>query len=122
MRVIARQWGRRGAGPRLAAALADEFDAIESIEAVLSLSIDAEIRREPANSAAISGSGLNRPRRAAGPACPGAIDGDVAQSRLRHFAPAFARCAMPGPLDLLMLRALHGIGVRAAVIVHDAFR
>ena len=40
--------------------------------------------------------------------------------RLRRLDPQLAVCAMPGPLDLLMILALHRFGIPAAVIVHDA--
>ena len=40
--------------------------------------------------------------------------------RLRRLAPRIAVCAMPGPLDLLMVTALRRIGVPVAVVVHDA--
>jgi glycosyltransferase involved in cell wall biosynthesis len=40
--------------------------------------------------------------------------------RLRRLDPRIAVCAMPGPLDLLMVMALRRIGIPVAVIVHDA--
>ena len=43
MRVLVWQWGRRGAGPRFAAALADGLRLIPGTEALLSLSTGAEI-------------------------------------------------------------------------------
>ncbi len=39
---------------------------------------------------------------------------------LRAAGPALALCAMPGPLDLLMLAALRRARVPVAVVVHDA--
>src|ERR1700721_2031261 len=47
MRVLVWQWGRRGAGPRFAAALADGLRLVPGTEAVLSLSTGAEILRGP---------------------------------------------------------------------------
>jgi hypothetical protein len=40
--------------------------------------------------------------------------------RLRRLAPRIAVCAMPGPLDLLMVMALRRVGIPVAVVVHDA--
>jgi glycosyltransferase involved in cell wall biosynthesis len=40
--------------------------------------------------------------------------------RLAALRPDLAICAMPGPLDLILLAALRRAGVPAAVIVHDA--
>jgi glycosyltransferase involved in cell wall biosynthesis len=42
--------------------------------------------------------------------------------RLRRVRPDLAICAMPGPLDLLMLAALRVWGARVVVVVHDAER
>lgn len=40
--------------------------------------------------------------------------------RIRRLAPDVAICAMPGPLDLVMVWALRRLGVRTVVTVHDA--
>ena len=45
MRILVWQWGRRGAGPRLAAAMADAMRMVPGTEALLSLSTGAEILR-----------------------------------------------------------------------------
>jgi hypothetical protein len=83
--------------------LADGLDAIEGVKAVLSLSTGAEIPRKP------GGPRCDLPV----PTYAGLIGllGRLAQAPLmmmRHRG--LDVCAMPGPL--LMLGALHSIGVR----------
>jgi glycosyltransferase involved in cell wall biosynthesis len=121
MRVLVWQWGRFGAGPRVAVDFASAFNALPGTDAVLSLSAAAEILH-----------GAQRPR------CellvhtytgvPGYL-GRLLRAPLfvpwltrqvRALAPSVALCAMPGPLDLLMLAALRRAGVPCAVTVHDA--
>ena len=121
MRVLVWQWGRRGAGPRFAAALADGLQLIPGTEALLSLSTGAEILLGPeppdcrmpvATYSSILGLAwrwLQAPL----------IIARLAR-RLAALRPDLAICAMPGPLDLLLLAALRRIGVPAVVIVHDA--
>jgi glycosyltransferase involved in cell wall biosynthesis len=121
MRVLVWQWGRRGAGPRFAAALADGLRQTPGTEAVLSLSTAAEILRAPdppdcrfpiatySGAAGLVWQWLRAPLTVA-----------RLRRRLAALRPDLAICAMPGPLDLLLLAALRRIGVPAAVIVHDA--
>jgi hypothetical protein len=47
MGVLVWQWGRRGAGPRFAAALAQGLRSLDGVESVLSLSEQAEILTLP---------------------------------------------------------------------------
>jgi glycosyltransferase involved in cell wall biosynthesis len=119
--VVVWQWGRRGGGPRFAASLAKGFAGLDGVATILSLSSAADILRDP-----------DRPR------CDLPIPtyaGVVGLAwrllrapvtvmrlsrRLRGLHPRLAVCAMPGPLDLLMVAALRRIGVPVAVIVHDA--
>jgi len=114
------QWGRRGAGPRYAAELAQALRDVPGVEPVLSLSRQAELVQ----------AGL------ATPDLPvGTYDGLAGwaarmlailvmarplarQLHALHLDAAF--CAMPGPLDLLMAYALHLARVPFAVAVHDA--
>jgi glycosyltransferase involved in cell wall biosynthesis len=119
--VIVWQWGRFGAGPRIAALLARGFEALDGVEVTLSLSSGAEILCQP-----------GAPRCELLVSTYAGVPGllwRLAQSpfivarlarRLRVLRPAVAVCAMPGPLDLLMLMALRRAGVPAVVIVHDA--
>jgi glycosyltransferase involved in cell wall biosynthesis len=121
MRVLVWQWGRRGAGPRFAAALAAGMRLMPGVEAVLSLSTGAEILRGP-----------DPPECQFPMATYSGVGGLVARwlraplivARLRRtlaaLRPDLAVCAMPGPLDLLLLSALRRTGVPTAVIVHDA--
>lgn len=121
MKVLVWQWGRHGGAPRFAAALADGLRMTEGTDVVLSLSTGAEIlqSRNP-------------------PKCdlPFYTYADVrgfvrriAQApfvirwlsqHLRALRPDIAICALPGPLDLLMVAALRLRGVPLVVVVHDA--
>lgn len=121
MRILVWQWGRRGAGPRIAVELAGALRLVPGVSAMLSLSERAEILRGPG-----------------APACdlPVATYDGVAgligrlllapvfvplfYRRLRALRPDVAICAMPGPLDLLMALALWLAGVRFLVVIHDA--
>ena len=121
MRVLVWQWGRRGAGPRFGAALADGLGRVPGTDVVLSLSTGAEILR------ASDAPECRFPM----PTYSG-VAGLTAQwlrapwvvlrlaRRLRMVHPDVAICAMPGPLDLMLLAALRSIGVPTVVIVHDA--
>ncbi|MDE2581541.1 MAG: glycosyltransferase family 4 protein [Rhodospirillales bacterium] len=121
MRVLVWQWGRRGAGPRFAAALAGGFAALPGVEALLSLSTGAEILLGPepprcdlpmptyAGVGGLIGQALRAPVVIA-----------RLTSALRRLRPDLAVCAMPGPLDLLMRAATRRAGIPLAVIVHDA--
>jgi glycosyltransferase involved in cell wall biosynthesis len=120
-RVLVWQWGRRGAGPRLAVVLAEALRANPGTEAALSLARRAEIlsgRMPPrcdlpvqtyAGAIAFALRALCAPFQVPGLA-----------RRLRALRPDVAICAMPGPLDLLMAAALQRLGVPFVVVVHDA--
>jgi glycosyltransferase involved in cell wall biosynthesis len=121
MRVLVWQWGRRGAGPRIAASLADGARLIPGTEVALSLSSGAEILA----SATPPVCELALP---AYSSLPGFI-WRLAQAPLivRELAKQIARlrpdvaiCAMPGPLDLLMMSALRRNHVSTVVVLHDA--
>lgn len=121
MRILIWQWGRHGAGPRFAAALADGLHMIPGIEAVLSLSAGAEILRGPDPPACqfpmATYSGV------VGLTCRWLTAPLIVVqlvNRLTAVRPDQAICAMPGPLDLMLLAALRWIGVPTVVIVHDA--
>ncbi len=121
MRILVWQWGRFGAGPRVAADFAALFNTLPGTDAALSLSTHAEILAGP-----------HRPR------CElpvptydsiASYAGRVLQSplfvpwlarRIRALQPSVALCAMPGPLDLAMHAALRRVGVPYAVVTHDA--
>jgi glycosyltransferase involved in cell wall biosynthesis len=121
MNVLVWHWGRRGAGPLYAAALAQGLERLSGVDASLSLSSQAEIMH-----------GADPPR------CDfpvatykgrlGAIwrllmvpfdVGSVAE-RLRPWKLDLAICAMPAALDLLMAAALRRLGVPYIVVMHDA--
>jgi glycosyltransferase involved in cell wall biosynthesis len=121
MKVLVWQWGRRGAGPRFAACLADALRGRPGIDVGLSLCRDAEIM------AGADAPSCEMPVRtyhgmvsflARLATAPLALPFLVA--KLRRIRPDLAICAMPGPLDLLMAAALHLLGARLVVVVHDA--
>ena len=121
MKVIVWQWGRYGAGPRLAASLAEGFAAVDGAAALLSLSTGAEILR--GSDAPICALPVQTYSGMAGllwRLMQAPIIVMQLSRRLRRLDPQLAVCAMPGPLDLIMIAALHRVGIPAAVMVHDA--
>ena len=121
MRVLVWQWGRRGAGPRFAASLADGLRLIPGTEALLSLSSSAEILqgRSPPYCelpfATYAGAMGLAWRLVQAPLLVHRLACQLAELRID-----VAICAMPGPLDLLLLAALRRVGMPAVVVVHDA--
>jgi glycosyltransferase involved in cell wall biosynthesis len=120
MRVLIWQWGRSGSGPRLATLLAEGMRSVSGTKVVLSLSTGAEILRSatppecdlPVKTySSLSGFIL----RAAGSVF--AVRGMA--RRIRRLRPDVAICVMPGPLDLLMARALNYLRVPFIVLVHE---
>ncbi|WP_428488511.1 glycosyltransferase [Rhodopila sp.] len=115
------QWGRRGAGPRFAACLAEALRDRPGLAVTLSLCRDAEIMtgadpprcEMPVSTYRDMGSLLLRLATA-----PFALPFLLA--RLWPIRPDLAICAMPGPLDLLMAAALRLLGARLVVVVHEA--
>ncbi len=121
MNVLVWQWGRRGGGPRIAVELAQAMDQLAGVSGQLSLSDRAEILHEPSP-----------------PICvmPVATYGGMAgyvwkllqapvliarlYARLRALRCDLAVCAMPGPLDMLLIAALRLRRIPLVVIVHDA--
>ena len=121
MRILVWQWGKRGAGPRVAVEMARGLGEVGGVEVALSLSTNAELLRGPGaprcelpeptyeTAAGFAGRMLAAPllaRRLA--------------RRVAALGPDVALCAMPGPLDLVMASALRRAGVPFAVVVHDA--
>ncbi len=121
MRILVWQWGRFGAGPRVAADFAALFNTLPGTDAALSLSSRAEILAGP-----------HRPRCELPVPTYGSIAGYAASllrgpffvpwlaRQVRALQPTVALCAMPGPLDLMMHAALRRLGVPYAVVAHDA--
>ena len=121
MKVLVWQWGRRGAGPRIAVELACALQQVAETSAVLSLSDGAEIlggAAAPVCDLPVStySSGLGFLARLL--LAPVMIVSLVMD--LRRLRPDVAICAMPGPLDLLMAAALAVTRTSFLVIVHDA--
>ncbi len=121
MRVLVWQWGRFGAGPRVAADFAGLFNTLPGTDAALSLSNRAEILAGP-----------HRPRCELPVPTYASATGYAARvlasplfvprlaRAVRALQPTVALCAMPGPLDLVMHAALRRVGVPYAVVAHDA--
>ena len=115
------QWGRRGAGPRVAAELAAGLRRVPGQEVFLSLSTHAEILSSrdgpvcalPVRTYERVGGYIVRLLLAPLEVWP-------LMRRLRALAPDVAICAMPGPLDPVMAWALRRLGVKIVVTVHDA--
>jgi glycosyltransferase involved in cell wall biosynthesis len=120
MRVLVWQWGRRGAGPRYALELARGLRAVDGVQAVLSLSRQAEIMQDPLLECDLPmdtyTSLLGWGRRLL--TIP--FEAPFLARRIRALRLDVAICAMPAPLDLLMAGALRRAGVPFAVVVHDA--
>lgn len=123
MRVLVWQWGRRGAGPLVATAMARELAAVPGVETRLSLSTGAELLRlagAPTNDVPVR-TYEDRigfvTRLLASPW----IVHRVAKA-IRATGVDAALCAMPAPLDFAMAAALRQAGLPYAVVVHDAQR
>ena len=121
MKVLVWQWGRRGAGPRFAACLADALRGRPGIEVTLSLCRDAEILTGPNPPgcempvSTYTGMASFLLRLITAPfALPFLL------LRLTRIRPDLAICAMPGPLDPLMGVAVRILRTRLIVVVHEA--
>ncbi len=127
IRVLVWQWGRFGAGPRVAVEMVAGLAALPGCRVSLSLSTGAEILRDGSG-------GRGRPE----VALPVATYRNVVGYALRMLGTAFrqprlrrevqalrpdvAICAMPGPLDLEMAAVLRRLHIPFLVVVHDADR
>lgn len=121
LRVLVWQWGRRGAGPRVAVDLAAAISTVPNTESLLSLSTQSEQMK-----------GAVPPYCALPYDTYSGLAGYIWRvltipvrlpelcKTLRRLAPDMAVCAMPAPLDLLMALALGVLGVPFYVVVHDA--
>ena len=123
LRVLVWQWGRRGAGPRVAVEMAAGLGALPDCRTMLSLSTSAEILgQRPAPAVALP---VVTYRSVAGyllRLATAPLRRHRLLARLRLVAPDVAICAMPGPLDLEMAVALRRLGIPFLVVVHDADR
>lgn len=121
MRILVWQWGRHGSAPRLAALLAGALRACPETDAVLSLAAGAELLHAP--NAPTNDLPIETYRSAAGFAARFALAPVLARRLTRQLDPLgldLAICMQPGPLDLVMAAALRRLGVKFAVVVHDA--
>lgn len=127
MRVLVWQWGRRGAGPRVAVELAAGLRDLQGPSVVLSLSAGAEILRPPRSGEGPLAGACELPvetyddlvgflrRLLSVPFATGRL-----ARKLRALRIDVAICAMPAPLDLLMMRSLRRARIPSVVVVHDA--
>ena len=123
IRVLVWQWGRRGAGPRVAVEMAAGLGSLSGCQAMLSLSTGAEILGQPVRPEVALP--VTTYRSAAGYVCrllATPLRRHRLLDRIVALAPDVALCAMPGPLDLEMASALRRLGVPYLVVVHDADR
>ena len=121
MRLLVWQWGRFGAGPRIAADFAAGFGTVPGVSAALSLSRQSELMRDGlAPEVALPVSTYRDVAGYLGRVAMAPIMVARLTAEVRRLAPDVAICAMPGPLDLAMVTALHRLGVPCAVVVHDA--
>ena len=121
MRILVWQWGRFGAGPRVAADFAALFNSLPGTDAALSLAARAEILAGP-----------HRPRCELPVPTYQSVAGYAGRvlrtpffvpwlaRRISVLQPTLALCAMPGPLDLAMHAALRRTAIPYAVVAHDA--
>ncbi len=127
IRVLVWQWGRHGAGPRVAVEMAAGFAALPGCVVALSLSTGAEILGGAVE-------GMAAPVVALPVATYRSVLGYVVRMltrrlrqprlrrRVRALRPDVAICAMPGPLDLEMASVLRSLRIPFLVVVHDADR
>lgn len=123
MKVLIWQWGRRGAGPRVAAELARAFNLVAGTDALLSLSNTAELLALPDRPACA----LPVRTYASVPGFVGRLlSGPMLVPRLASWLRAervdVALCAMPAPMDVVLALALRWTRIPYAVVVHDAIR
>ena len=123
MRILVWQWSRFGGPPRFAARLAESLRTLPETEALLSLSVEAELLRSAA--APHCDLPVATYRSLTGFVLRGLIAPLSVRplaARIRALAPDIAVCAQPGPLDLLMAASLRSQRVPFVVLVHDADR
>ena len=121
MRVLVWQWGRRGAGPRVAAVLAQHLAAVPGVQVLLSLASGAELLRTqhppPVDLPFTTYNSL--PGLVCRAMMAPVLIPDLARW-LRTHRVDVALCAMPAALDVVMAAALRRARVPFAVVVHDA--
>lgn len=123
IKVLIWQWGRRGAGPRVAVEMASALNTLPGCDAMLSLSTEAEILGQ------LRTTSVDLPvvtyRSIAGYVwrlLMAPVRALRLLARIERLAPDVAICAMPGPLDLEMALVLRRLSVPFLVVVHDADR
>ncbi|MDI2090332.1 glycosyltransferase family 4 protein [Commensalibacter oyaizuii] len=120
--ILVWQWGRRGAGPKIAVEFSNALRSVVNSNVYLSLSTHAEIIAQnssfkndiPVKTYQSIGGYLKR----------------VVQSpllmiylykKIKNLKISLAICTMPGPLDLLMVATLKLLRIPCVVIIHDVY-
>lgn len=120
MRILVWQWGRFGAGPRVAVELAEGLRAAGSAHVILSLASGAEILDDAGVWAALTVPTYRSPAGVAGRFLASPLLRGGLRQRVASFRPDIAICAMPALLDGEMAGVLRRLGVPFAVVIHDA--
>ncbi len=120
MRVLVWQWGRFGAGPRVAVELAEGLLAAGSANVSLSLASGAEILADQGVWAALTVPTYRSPAGVAFRFLASPLMRPELARRVASFRPDVAICAMPALLDGEMASVLRRLGVPFAVVIHDA--
>ncbi|MGH7049167.1 MAG: glycosyltransferase family 4 protein [Acetobacteraceae bacterium] len=121
MKVLVWHWGRLGAGPRFASALARGLSRLPETTGLLSLSAQAELLHaaHPPSPELLFRTYSGWPgmigRLAAAPWLIGNLT-----ARLAQLQPGIAIAAMPALLDPLMHAALARLSIPFAAVIHDA--
>ncbi len=122
VRVLVWQWGRRGAGPRVAIEMAAGLDTLPDCDAMLCLSTGAEILGRQAVPGALLVPTYRNLLGYVARLLGAPFRRRALARRVAALRPDLAICAMPGPLDLEMAAALRRLGIPFLVVVHDADR
>ncbi len=124
MRVLVWQWGRFGAGPRVAVELAEGLraagEAPGRADVTLSLASGAEILGDPGVWAGLTVPTYRSPAGVALRFLASPFRRSGLAERVASFRPDVAICAMPALLDGEMASVLERLRVPFAVVIHDA--
>ncbi len=122
MRLLVWQWGRFGAGPRVAYELADGLRAAGADSVVLSLAEGAELLDAGTMQVRceLTVATYDSPAGFGWRLLTGRFSRRALVRNIAAWRPDVAICAMPALLDVMMADALSVLGVPFAAIIHDA--